>query len=78
VGGPRRRFHIPDGLRKFLLKHLRVPIILFWGRFFTWLPYRTPLTCVPPTRLWYSDEKVANRSLTRQFRDARRFPSPGS
>lgn len=51
------RFHIPDGLRKFLLKHLRVPIILFWGRFFTWLPYRTPLTCVfgEPLR---ADEKV--------------------
>jgi hypothetical protein len=41
-----RSFHIPDGLRKFLLKHLRIPLIVFWGRFFTWLPYRTPMTCV--------------------------------
>jgi len=40
------RFHIPDGVRKFLLKHLRIPLIVFWGRFFTWLPYRTPMTCV--------------------------------
>ncbi len=25
---------------------LRLPLILFWGRFFTWLPYRRPLSVV--------------------------------
>ena len=31
-----RRLNIPTGIRDFFLKTLKIPIIVFWGRWFTW------------------------------------------
>ena len=36
----------PRRLWKWLLKVLRIPLIVFWGRFGTWMPYRKPLAIV--------------------------------
>jgi len=33
------RRELPRSVKDFFLNYLRTPLILFWGRFFTWLPY---------------------------------------
>lgn len=41
---------LPPTVQNFFMRRLRMPLILFWGRYFTWLPYHDTtkafLTCV--------------------------------
>lgn len=40
------RWSPPELVRGFFLKTLKIPLIIFWGRFFTWMPFRTPQVVV--------------------------------
>lgn len=41
-----RRLNVPVGVRDWLLRALKIPLIVFWGRGFTWYPMAAPQTCV--------------------------------
>jgi len=40
------RAHLPRLVQNFFMKTLRMPLILFWGQWFTWMPLRRPLSVV--------------------------------
>lgn len=31
-----RRLNVPESVRDWLLRVLKIPLIIFWGRWFTW------------------------------------------
>ena len=41
-----RRLNPPKALRDAFLRYLRLPILLFWGRWFTFVPLQVPLSAV--------------------------------
>lgn len=41
-----RRLNVPASVRDWLLKVLKIPLIVFWGRWFTWYPLQARQTCV--------------------------------
>ena len=41
-----KRLNVPASVRDWLLRVLKIPLIVFWGRWFTWYPYRATQTCV--------------------------------
>jgi len=41
-----RRLHLPRVVQNFFMKTLRLPLIIFWGQWFTWLPFQRPLSVV--------------------------------
>jgi hypothetical protein len=40
------RKELPKWFTRFFMKTMRLPLILFWGRFGTWIPYRRMLSVV--------------------------------
>jgi 1-acyl-sn-glycerol-3-phosphate acyltransferase len=40
------KLEINEGLKKWFLKTLKIPLIVFWGQFFTWTPLRKPMGMV--------------------------------
>jgi hypothetical protein len=40
------RAHLPRFVQNFFMKTLRLPLIIFWGQWFTWLPLRRHLSVV--------------------------------
>jgi diacylglycerol O-acyltransferase 2, plant len=41
-----RRLNVPAPLRDWLLRTWKIPLIVFWGRWFTWYPYAARQTVV--------------------------------
>lgn len=41
-----RRLNVPSKVRHWLLRTLKIPLIVFWGRWFTWYPIASPQTVV--------------------------------
>ena len=41
-----RRLNVPVRLRDWLLRRLKIPLIVFWGRWFTWYPLPSKQTVV--------------------------------
>lgn len=55
----------PRWLYRTVLKVLRIPLILFWGRWFTWMPFRRRLAVVygAPIRVEGKTEHVKQEEL---------------
>lgn len=64
-----KRLNVPAKARDFLLKTLKIPLIVFWGRFGTWYPFKAKQTVVfgAPIKTTFNeavdedDEKRAER-----------------
>ena len=41
-----KRLNVPVKIRDWLLKNLKIPLIIFWGRFLTWYPFMAEQTVV--------------------------------
>ena len=52
-----RRLNVPAPLRDWLLRTWKIPLIVFWGRWFTWYPYAARQTVVfgAPIKTTFND-----------------------
>jgi len=62
------RAHLPRVVQNFFMKTLRLPLIIFWGQWFTWLPLRRNLSVVFGTPITVSKiEEPSNEEIEKVY-----------
>eukprot|EP00004_Rigifila_ramosa_P016271 TRINITY_DN3840_c0_g1_i4.p1 TRINITY_DN3840_c0_g1~~TRINITY_DN3840_c0_g1_i4.p1 ORF type:complete len:341 (+),score=45.75 TRINITY_DN3840_c0_g1_i4:712-1734(+) len=52
-----KRLHISEKVRKFFLRVFKIPLIVFWGRYFTWLRFSDQLSKQPNSQTFNNKKK---------------------